>query len=110
MIGIPLGLLTTNAAEWVLHRYVLHKMGKKRDSFWSFHFHEHHQASRRNEMIDDKYEGLPIRWDAQGKEVLGLVAATLPFLPLAPVAPFFVGTLIYGTVDYYMKHRRAHRD
>ena len=28
MIGIPLGLLTANAVEWTLHKYVLHERGR----------------------------------------------------------------------------------
>ena len=57
MIGIPLGLAYSNFGEWMLHRYVLHGLGRKRESFWSFHWHEHHQRSRRNEMVDEQYRG-----------------------------------------------------
>ncbi len=33
MIGIPLGLLTGNAMEWVVHRHVLHGLGKRRGTW-----------------------------------------------------------------------------
>ena len=36
MIGIPIGLIAANASEWLIHKYVLHGPGKKKDSFWAF--------------------------------------------------------------------------
>ena len=110
MLGIPVGLLYGNAVEWVMHKHVLHGPGKKRGSFWSFHFHEHHKAARLNNHIDDSYEKPPFGRDAQSKEVLGLAVLTAAHLPLFPVAPFFTATLVYGAVDYYRKHKRAHLD
>ena len=52
MLGIPLGLLAANATEWFVHKHVLHGIGRKKSSFWSFHWHEHHRESRRHEMHD----------------------------------------------------------
>lgn len=48
MFGIPVALAYTNAAEWLIHKHILHGRGKKKSSFWSFHFHEHHRASKAN--------------------------------------------------------------
>jgi sterol desaturase/sphingolipid hydroxylase (fatty acid hydroxylase superfamily) len=110
MIGIPLGLLTANAAEWLIHKHVLHGKGRKKDSFWSFHYHEHHGAARRTGGRDAAYERSPFAWNAQGKELLGLVGLGVPVVALFPVAPFFVGTLVWSGVDYYRKHKRAHLD
>ena len=110
MLGIPVALVYSNAVEWAMHKYVLHGPGKKRGSFWSFHFHEHHRAARLNNHIDAAYDALPFGRDAQSKEVLGLAALTAAHLPLFPVAPFFTATLVYGAVDYYRKHKRAHLD
>ena len=110
MIGIPIGLVLSNASEWVIHKHVLHGLGRRRKSYWSFHWHEHHRACRQNDHIDDAYRGGALRWNAQGKEALGLFAASVPFLPLFPVAPFFVGTLVYSSINYYRKHKRAHLD
>jgi hypothetical protein len=53
MIGIPLALLAANATEWVVHKYVLHGLGKKKSSFWAFHWHEHHAESRKGEERED---------------------------------------------------------
>lgn len=110
MIGIPLGLLYANAGEWLIHKYVLHGLGRKKRSFWSFHWHEHHRASRRNGMLDEHYHRSLLGWNAQSKEALGLVGIGLSHLPLLPVAPFFTATVIYSAARYYRIHKRAHLD
>ncbi len=33
MWGVPVGLLYSNALEWVIHKYVLHGLGRDRQSF-----------------------------------------------------------------------------
>ncbi len=110
MIGIPVGLAFANVTEWVIHKYVLHGAGKNKASLWSFHFHEHHKACRRNDFIDDDYHRSILNWNAQGKEAAALVAGGLVILPLVPVAPFFAGTLIYCGVNYYRVHKKSHLD
>lgn len=110
MIGIPLGLAYSNFGEWLLHKYVLHGLGKKRDSFWSFHWHEHHQKSRRHEMVDDQYLRSFWSWSAQTKELFGLALIAVGHLPLLPFAPFFTATVWFSEVNYYLVHRRAHLD
>lgn len=110
MIGIPVGLLYANAGEWFIHKYVLHGMGKRRSSWWSFHFHEHHQAARRNDMRDADYALPPLDKSAQRKEVYGLLGLVALHLPLAPVAPLFTATIAYSAVRYYRLHKRSHLD
>ena len=110
VIGIPLGLLYTNAAEWLIHKHILHGLGKDKDSYWSFHWHDHHQNTRRKGGYDPDYEQLPFPTNPQGKETLGLLGLAMVHAPLFPVAPFFTATVWYGVVDYYRKHKRAHLD
>ncbi|MBT6433369.1 MAG: hypothetical protein HOK97_01825 [Deltaproteobacteria bacterium] len=111
MIGIPLGLIYANATEWIFHKYVLHGVGKNRNSFWSFHWHDHHKNSRQHGMLDDQYvEGLFAGWTPQSKEVLALAGGALVHLPLLPVAPFFVGTVFYSGIHYYRVHKKSHLD
>jgi sterol desaturase/sphingolipid hydroxylase (fatty acid hydroxylase superfamily) len=110
MIGIPLAIAASGLAEWAIHKRVLHGEGKRKTSFWAFHFHEHHGNSRRNGMYDPDYTRSPWKWNAQGKEVAGLVLLGLPVLALAPVAPFFVATSVACGVRYYRLHKRAHLD
>ena len=108
MFGIPLGLLYANAGEWAIHKYVLHGLGKKKTSFWAFHWHEHHGASRRSGFADPNYEKPTFGWHAQGKEAFGLVGLAALHLPLLPVAPFFTGAVLYSIARYHRVHKRSH--
>jgi sterol desaturase/sphingolipid hydroxylase (fatty acid hydroxylase superfamily) len=110
VIGIPLGLLAANAGEWLIHKHILHGLGANPRSFWSFHWHEHHRNARRMEGLDPCYHRGLLGWNAQSKEALGLAGAALLVLPLAPIAPFFTGAVIWSIVDYHRKHKRAHLD
>jgi sterol desaturase/sphingolipid hydroxylase (fatty acid hydroxylase superfamily) len=110
MIGLPLGLLAANATEWFVHKHVLHGRGKNKKSFFSFHWHEHHAHSRRHGHYDADYERSPFAYNAQGKEVFGIIGLGILVAPLAPVAPFFVASLYYAAYNYYRMHRRAHLD
>jgi hypothetical protein len=85
VIGLPLGLVYANAMEWGIHKYILHgrKLGKKRGTFWSFHFHRHHRQSRQNAFHDPDYrEPLGQSWNGQAKEAAALVALSIAHLPL----------------------------
>jgi len=110
VIGIPLGLLYANTAEWLLHKHVLHGRGRDRRSFWAFHFHEHHQACWKHDFRDPNYARSLLGWHAQSKEALSLVVLAATHVPLLPVAPFFTGTVLFSAWDYYRKHKRAHLD
>jgi hypothetical protein len=116
MIGIAVGIVYASAFEWVAHKYLLHGLGRKKTSFWSFHWHEHHNKARRNNMVDDQYHGSLLRSLGQGertakvKEAIGLLAGALIHLPLVTIAPFFVATVWFSAANYYRVHRRAHLD
>lgn len=110
MIGIPVGLLTANAVEWCLHKYVLHERGRDKDSFWAFHFHEHHLLVRKNDYRDPNYERFPLGAHAQGKEAWSLIGGAVLVAPMFPAAPFFVGTLWYSAANYYWLHKKSHQD
>jgi hypothetical protein len=110
MLTFALGLLYSNAGEWLIHKYVLHGLGRKKTSFWSYHWHEHHRNARRTGHIDPDYQRSVFGWHAQGKEALGLAAVALAHLPLLPIAPFFVLAVEWSAMRYYRVHKRAHRD
>ena len=109
MIGIPIGLLGANAIEWVMHKHVLHGMGRKRGTFWSFHFHEHHKMVRKHDYYDPNYQRFPLGLHAQGKEAWALIAGAAVVTPLLPVAPFLTATLWYSAANYYIKHKKSHQ-
>ena len=110
MIGIPIGLACSNASEWLFHKHVLHGLGKHRNSFWAFHWHEHHKNARRFAHRDPAYEASVFQWNGQGKEALALAVAAVAAAPLLPVAPFFTVTLWSQMLHYYRVHKRAHID
>jgi hypothetical protein len=110
MLGFALGLLASNAAEWAVHKYVLHGLGKKKGTFWAFHFHEHHKSVRKNGGRDAMYER-PF-WEApsKSKEAFGLMATAAISLPLLPVSPGFVAASWLHSGAYYAIHKKAHLD
>jgi sterol desaturase/sphingolipid hydroxylase (fatty acid hydroxylase superfamily) len=110
MIGFPLALLYMNLSEWVVHRYVLHGLGRRRESFWSFHWHEHHRHARRTEMRDADYARPVLGAHAQGKEAAALLVAAALHLPLARRAPWFTAGALFSIANYYRVHKRSHRD
>jgi hypothetical protein len=110
MIGFAVGMLYANASEWMIHKHVLHGRGKRRESWWSFHFHEHHQASRKHDMMDEDYERSLWGLHGQGKEALGIVALSAIHTPLVFVAPFFTAGVWYSAASYYRNHKRSHQD
>lgn len=110
MLGIPIGLMYVNAGEWILHKYVLHGLGKNKDSFWSFHWYDHHNSASKNGFYDTNYEKPFGGYNAPTKEAVALTALTILHLPLFPIAPFFTATLCYGAYNYYKQHKRSHND
>lgn len=110
MIGFPLGLVYANALEWVVHKHILHGLGKNKKSFWSFHWHEHHNHARREAMHDKMYGSVTLEWNARTKEVVALLAGALVHAPLLPVAPFFTLAVWVSAANYYRVHSRAHLD
>ncbi len=110
LLAIPLGLLYANAGEWFIHKYVLHGVGKRKGSFWDFHWREHHSACRRHDMRDPDYARFPLGLHAQGKEAWGLVLAAVTHAPLLWVAPGFAAAVLFSVAWYYRVHRRSHED
>jgi hypothetical protein len=110
MIGIPVALAWSNAGEWWIHKHVLHGQGKRRESFWAFHWHEHHRNARRMGHVDPCYHRSVLRWESQGMEALSLLLLAAAHAPLLPVAPFFTLTVWWRTAHYYRVHKRSHLD
>ncbi len=110
MIGLPIGLFYANAVEWVVHKYVLHGLGKKKGSMFSFHWKAHHRSSRQFEMYDPDYEKPIYDPGGRGKEVAGILAIMAVHTPLAPVAPWFTAAVWYAGLNYLYKHKKCHLD
>ncbi len=110
MIGIPLALAWSSVGEWWIHKHVLHGQGKHRESFWSFHWHEHHRNVRRFAHRDPAYERPLLGWHSQGKEALSLLGLAAAHAPLLPIAPFFTLTVWWRVLHYHHVHKKSHLD
>lgn len=110
MLGIPVGLAVFGAGEWAIHKYLLHGLGRDRNSRFSFHYHDHHQAVRRNGGYDPAYEGPVWSTPTQSREAVGLTLVALAHVPLFPLAPFYTSTIWYCLYRYRRDHRHAHLD
>ena len=111
MLGIPVGLAVANVTEWLVHKHWLHGLGKRRGSFFSFHWHDHHNTVRRNQHYDSRYETAAFDWSDQvDREAALLLGAAALHVPLLPIAPFYVGTMWYSAWNYYRVHKRSHLD
>ena len=112
MLGIPIGLLYASFGEWFIHKKVLHEWGQDKESFWNFHFDEHHALVRQNDFKDPSYDRdlLNFDWNPQTKEAVGLAILVGAHMPLFPIFPFFTGTILFSGIHYYTTHKRAHQD
>jgi len=107
LMWVLAGFVYSNWLEWAVHKHLLHGMGKKKDSFWAFHWRGHHKASRQNKFRDIRWEKMPLQED---KELLAIVALVLGHLPIVFIAPVFYVTLVWRAVDYYRVHKKSHED
>ena len=110
MIGIPVAFALFGYGEWAAHKYLLHGLGRDRKSRFAFHYHEHHQAVRRNGFYDPAYEGPVWSTPTQSREAIGLAVIAAVHAPLFPIAPFYTSTVWYCLYRYRRDHRRAHLD
>ena len=106
-----LALLYANLGEWLMHKFILHGLGRKQDSIWGFHCREHHAICAQNAMYDPGYRHLSLSaWNAQTKELAVLAGAAVLHLPLILFSPVFILTLYASFALYYLRHRKAHLD
>jgi sterol desaturase/sphingolipid hydroxylase (fatty acid hydroxylase superfamily) len=106
---VAIGLASASAIEWLVHKYVLHGAGKKKDSFWRFHWREHHRTARKNDMYDDSYKETFFH-PSRLREILGILLLMLIQTPFFWVAPWYVlATWVYS-ITYLWAHRKAHLD
>lgn len=103
------GIVVANVGEWLIHRYVLHGLGKRRDSFWSFHWHDHHRSCRKNDFSDSKYDRFLPRGTSRLKEAFGLIGLLGVSSAIWPLSPGFSAGLLTSLVSYYVVHTTVHK-
>jgi len=102
-----LGILYANLVEWVLHKYLLHGLGKNKNSIWSFHFHDHHKRTTKGKGIDPTYTTGSF-YGFYGRELWSLVLVSLIHIPFFWVDAFFAGTIFIYMLLYYYVHVKSH--
>ena len=50
------GFIHGSLIEYLVHRYLFHGLGKKKDSIFAYHLRDHHLVSRRNDFIDNELD------------------------------------------------------
>lgn len=109
--GFLAGLVSANAFEWYMHKYYLHQHARKKNSFWRFHWAEHHKNVIKEQYRDHDYERpLFSGWNAQSKEAASLAAAAVAVTPLLPFAPGYTLGLYFSIANYYVVHKKSHLD
>jgi len=101
IITFVLGVLYANVIEYIVHRYLFHGLGRKRNSIFAFHLREHHLIAKRNEFIDKKISN---------NEIIGIpliLAAHIPIIFFAPY--FYIAASLYG-IAFILVHNIIHRN
>jgi len=106
MVEVLLGILYANTIESLIHKYVLHGLGKKKSSFWAFHFHDHHKRTTKGCGLDSTYQDNHF----YGREIWALGGLALLHLPFFWFAPYFATTLFVYLISYYVVHVKSHMD
>lgn len=104
------GLFIANAGEWLIHRYLLHGLGKDTDSFWAYHIHQHHHIALQLNMLDPGYQKRPVLWNSQAKECLVLLIILLINAPFFWLLNGYAWGITVSVCMYYFLHRKAHMD
>ena len=108
LLIIFLAFIYGNIMEYVMHRYILHGLGKNKRSPFNFHWHSHHKTCRKNNFYDSYYEN-PDGF-IKSKEKLGLVLLATLHIPIYFVSPTFFVAIGFYAVYYYTTHKRMHLD
>lgn len=107
LIQVLLGVLFANLVEVLAHKYILHGLGKKKNSFFSHHWVHHHMA-RKWKFYDPLYL-LPFwNWDHRFKEVLGIVLLCILVFPFWFYFKIFAITLWVYALSYIVLHKYMH--
>jgi len=105
---IFLGVLVGNGVEWLTHKFILHGLGRRRSSAFSFHWHGHHRTVRKLAYLEPDYLKPWYDWNGRTKEIAGLAFLAALCAPVSLWAPVLYGTLVVWTFLYYHLHRLSH--
>ena len=108
LLWMAAGFVYCNALEWFVHKYLLHGFGKKRNSFWAFHWSGHHKESRKNNFKDPRWnDDIPFYKD---KEFLGVAVLAAVHIPTVLLSPILYLTIIWRAFEYCRIHKKSHEN
>jgi sterol desaturase/sphingolipid hydroxylase (fatty acid hydroxylase superfamily) len=111
IFGFVSGLVAANASEWYIHKYLLHEDAKQKDSFWRFHWAEHHKEVSKNNFYDPDYQKTLFEmWNPHSKEAFSLLSGAIGVAPLFAILPGFTLGVWTSIANYYRIHKKSHED
>lgn len=103
-----LGIIFGNLLEFLVHKYILHKLGKNKKSFFSSHWHRHHRDVRRNNFYDISYKNILSKNSHAKKEIIQILILFLLFFPIFFIQKYFYFGMIVNGILYFVIHRYIH--
>lgn len=101
LLGMVFGFVYASFLEWFIHKYLYHKVGKNKNSIFSYHLKEHHVIARKNNFIDQKSSLV---------ETVGLFLLVAIHLPLMFInIGAFISVMLYA-VAFSILHSKQHKD
>lgn len=108
-VSFFIALIVTNFMEWATHKWVLHGLGKRKNSWFKYHW-QHHAISRKNNFQDPDYKlGFFNSW-AIRREVFGLAAMLLFNINWLFIWPMLFYWFCFFTILYYVVHKYSHNN
>lgn len=110
VLALALALITQNVIEWMVHKYVLHDLGIKKDSFWHYHWKHHNKCRKHNNFDKDYDDFFKGNWGGARREFWIMVL--LSVLVVVPVYffvwPLFGACLFLTEWYYFLVHAWSH--
>jgi hypothetical protein len=104
IIFFTLGIILGNISEYIIHKYILHDLGKSKKSFFSAHWHRHHRTARRNDFYDQNYKNIK----NNKLEIMQLIFLIALFFPLKYIHIFLFLGGCFNALMYFILHRYMH--
>ena len=112
IVALVAALLIQNLFEWFAHKYILHKIGASKTSFFHYHW-EHHKRCRQNDNIDQEYVDLFERGKMSKmiKKEIFLICVSHIFIAMPTylfVSPYLGIAGVIVAWYYYLAHALSH--
>ena len=101
-----LAALVHNIGEWVTHKYILHGLGKNKDSFFHYHW-VHHHTCRKNDNRDEIYAKGYANKDVW-KEFGTLIVIACSNITWFYIWPMFFYCISFWIAAYFVVHALSH--